>query len=159
MSAGIRALILRRLHEHPEEVESLTDGLPEELLKERPGEGRWSLHEITMHLVETQEIFSERIARMLVEDRPVIVPFRPDAARRDGAYAARGFAEGMAALRRQRELLLTLLGSLTDEQWRREGKHPEMRHYSVERCMESFMRHEEHHLHTMFNIFFGSREE
>jgi uncharacterized damage-inducible protein DinB len=158
VSTGLRALILRRLSEHPGEIQSLTEGLPPDLLKERPGEGRWSLHEIAIHLVETQEVFSERIARMLVEDRPAITPFFPDEPRREGFYLTRDCTEGMTVLRRQRELLLTLLGSLTDDQWRREGQHPDIRHYSVERCMESFMRHEEHHLHTMFNLFFGIRE-
>jgi hypothetical protein len=158
MSAALRTLIIRRLREHLEELQSLTEGLTPELLKERPGDGRWSLHEIAMHIVETQDVFGERIARMLVEERPVITPFSPDAARREGSYGKRDFTEGMTSLGRQRHNLLTLLGSLRDEQWRLEGEHPEIRHYSVERCMESFMRHEEHHLYGMFNIFFGIRE-
>jgi uncharacterized damage-inducible protein DinB len=146
------------LSEHLGEIQSLTEGLTPELLKERPGEGRWSLHEITLHLCETQDIFTERVARMLIEGRPVITPYAPDDARREGAYLARDFQEAVTTLRRQRENLLTLLDSLTDEQWSREGEHPEIRHYSVERCMESFMRHEEHHLYGMFNILFGIRE-
>jgi hypothetical protein len=158
MSMEMRTLVVRRLREHLEELESLTQGLTPELLKERPGEGRWSLHEIVMHIVETQEVFSERIARILVEERPVIALYGPDAARREGAYLARNFSEGMATLRRQRDHLLTLLSSLTGTQWDLEGEHPEIRHYSVERCMESLMRHEEHHLYAMFNIFFGIRE-
>lgn len=111
-----------------------------------------------MHLAETQDVFGERVARILSEDRPVILPYEADGAAREGAYLHRDFREGMETLRRQRENLLTLLGSLTDAQWDLEGEHPEIRHYSIERCMESLMRHEEHHLYTMFNLFFGIRE-
>lgn len=158
MSLRNRSMIVRRLREHMEELAGLTEGLTPELLKERPGEGQWSLHEIAMHLAEVQDIFSERLARMLVEELPVIVPFEPDGDRREGAYLARSFPEGMKVFQGQRANLLTLLGSLTELQWNCEGRHPEIRHYTVEKCMESLMRHEEHHLYRMFNLFFGIRE-
>jgi hypothetical protein len=158
MGLRTKSMVLRRLREHLDELASLTEGLTPELLKERPGDGRWSLHELGMHLAEVQDVFSERVARMLVEERPEVVPFVPDAARREGSYLTRNFAEGMRRFRSQRETLLALLASLTDRQWDLEGDHPEIRHYTVERCMESLMRHEEHHLYTMFNVFFGIRE-
>jgi hypothetical protein len=154
----VHELIRRRLREHLQEIRGLTDGLPTAQLRKQPGEGRWSLHEIVMHLVETQDIFTERIARMLSDDLPQITPYTPDAARSGGSYLLLDFNDGMTGFTRQREHLLNLLGSLRKDQWDREGVHPEIRHYSVERCAEALMRHEEHHLYSMFNIFFGIPE-
>ena len=151
----IRRTILERLKVHPAEIHSLTDGLSEEQLKERPAERKWSLHELTMHLCETQDVFVERAARMLTEERPQIVPYEPDEARQNGLYFTENLTKRMREFEVQRATLISLLQTLTDAQWKREGSHPEMKHYTIEKAMESFMRHEEHHLHQMFNVFFG----
>jgi len=152
-----RKLIIRRLGEHAEEIESFTNGLTEGQLKERPAPGRWSLHEVAMHVVEVQDIFVERIARILVEDGPEIVPFEPDTARQEGLYLAEDLSRRMKEFYEQRKNLLGLAQTLTDEQWIREGNHPEVKHYTVEKCLEAMMRHEEHHLYQMFNLFFGTK--
>ncbi len=152
---NIRRSILDRLIAHPDEIRSLSDGLTEELLKERPAEGKWSLHELALHLCETQDVFVERVARMLTEERPQIVPFEPDEARQNGLYFTENFTKRMKEFTVQRTTLVSLLQTLTDAQWKLEGRHPQMKHYTIEKAMESFMRHEEHHLHQMFNVFFG----
>ena len=150
-----RKLILDRLAQHIEELRGFTRGLSEAQLRARPAPNKWSLHELTMHMVEVQDIFIERVARMLSEERPSITPFSPDAARKEGMYLSLTFRKRMEDFELQRRNLFTLVGNLNDAQWRREGAHPDIKHYTLEKCLESLMRHEEHHLHQMFNLFFG----
>jgi len=153
-----RTLIITRLAEHGEEVRSFTQGLSEQNLKERPSPDKWSLHELVLHLIETQDIFIQRLTRLLVEEKPDIEPFEPDRARREGLYLVEHLEGRLATFTEQRATLVKLLQTLADNQWLREGKHPDIRHYTVEKCMEGLMRHEEHHLYQMYNVFFRTQE-
>ncbi len=158
MASNNREMIIRRLGDHTQELSSLTDGLTGEQLKQRPASGKWSLHELAMHIAEVQDVFVERLARMLVDEKPAIVPFHPDKAREEGSYLEQNAPQRLKDFNAQRKILLGLLRTLTDSQWNLEARHPEILHYSVEKCMESMMRHEEHHLYQMFNIFFDAKD-
>jgi uncharacterized damage-inducible protein DinB len=153
-----RDLIIGRLAEHLDELEGFTQGLSEQQRRERPARGEWSLHEHAIHIMEMQEVCVGRLTHMLVEDEPELTPFVLDQARQDGLYLAEDLKKRMGVFREQRKTLAALLSSLEDAQWKREGKYPNTRHYTVERCMEGLMRHEEHHLYRMYCIFFGVNE-
>ncbi|HCV42828.1 MAG TPA: hypothetical protein DGH68_05050 [Bacteroidetes bacterium] len=150
---NIRKALIQRLKAHAEEICTFTVGVSEERRKERPAKGKWSLHELTMHLCEVQDVFLERIARMLTEDKPAIIPYSPDEARESGFHLTENFSKRLKEFEVQRTTLASLLETLTDEQWRLQGEHPEMKHYTIERAVEGLMRHEEHHLYGMFNLF------
>lgn len=152
-----RTLIIRRLRDHLDEIEGFVHGLTPQQLVEQPAPGHWSIHEIILHLAEMQAAFVDSIARMLVERKPVITP--PDCSTRDdGYYLQQSFAENYRGLKEQRLTLLYLLESLDEKQWELEGEFKGIRHYSVEKCMESLMRYEEKQLYNLFNVFFGIKE-
>lgn len=152
-------MIIDRLRAHLDEIHRLTDGLTEVQLKERPSDGKWSLHELAMHLCEVQDVFIERLARMMTEENPQLSLYEPDDARRNGLYFAEHFGNRLKEFDVQRSTLASLLQTLTKEQWALEGVHPEVKHYTIQRSMESLMRHEEHHLYQMYNIVLGIREQ
>lgn len=151
-----RALIIRRLREHLGELESFTRGLTVEQLQKRPRPTQRSLYEIALHLARTQDIYLDRIALMLTEKNPTIDGVSGDGERDDDEgkppVTVRSYVE-------QRKTLVALLGSLEDRQWKMEGKHQQVRHYTVEKCMEELMRHEECELFEMFKVFFGFEED
>jgi uncharacterized damage-inducible protein DinB len=153
-----RNLIITRLAEHVDELRSFTQGLTEQQLKERPAKEQWSLHELVMHLIEMQDVFIQRLTKLLVEEKPTIEPFEPDDARKRGLFLMESLEGRLATFLDQRATLVKLLQTLSEQQWQLEGVHPEIRHYTVEKCMESLMRHEEHHLYQMFNVFFRTEE-
>jgi len=153
-----RVLVVSRLVQHVEELHGFLDGLSDDQLRERPSPNAWSLHELAMHLCEVQDVFIERVARILVEEEPAIAPFEPDQARQDGLYFTENFKKRLAEFEAQRQTFVSLLQSLSDKQWKQEGVHPQMMHYTIEKCTEALMRHEEHHLYQMYNIFFGVKE-
>jgi hypothetical protein len=154
---NIRQTIIERLKQHVEEIHSFTNGLSSDQLKARPADDKWSLHELVLHLCEVQDVFIERLVRMLTEEGPQITPYEPDAMRRNGIYLTQNFTQRLVEFEKQRGTLTALLQSLTDDQWKLQGKHPQMKLYTIERSMEDLMRHEEHHLHQMYTVFFGIR--
>jgi len=147
--------IVERLKSHPEEMRRLTNGLTDNQRKQRPAEGRWSLHELAMHLCDVQDVFIERVARMLTEDKPDISPYKPSVAQEEGSHLKENFDQRLKEFVLQRTTLVALLETFTDEQWQLEARHPEIKSYTIAKAMEGFMRHEEHHLNQMFNIFYG----
>ena len=151
-------LIVNRLVQHVEELHGFTDGLTDAQLKQRPAPEKWSLHELAMHLCETQDVFIERVARILVEDKPAIELYEPDKARQEGLYFTENLKQRISEFEMQRETFVSLLQTLSDKQWKQEGVHPEVNHYTVEKCTEALMRHEEHHLYQMYTVFFGAHE-
>ncbi|MGA9117145.1 MAG: DinB family protein [Bacteroidota bacterium] len=150
-----RERIIGRLSDHAAELEGLTQGLSPALLRERTVEGRWSLHEYVVRLSILQDFYIERIARILVEKEPSLG--EPPHESGDG-YLVCDFQSHFVSFREQRKTLVTLLRSLEAKQWDREGSHPNLRHYTVELCMESLMRREEEILYQMFMVLFGMKE-
>jgi uncharacterized damage-inducible protein DinB len=147
--------IVERLKSHPEEMRSLINGLTDNQRQQRPAKERWSLHELTMHLCDVQDAFIERVARMLTEDKPDISPYKPSEEQERGSHLKENFDKRLREFVLQRTTLIGLLDTLTDEQWQLEARHPEFKSYTIATAMEGLMRHEEHHLDQMFNIFYG----
>jgi len=147
-----------RLSDHLDELKSFVDDLPQEQLWERPAADRWSMGEIVVHLIEKQDNHIEWITRMIVEDNPKLDEVQPD------QHAANPVESELLRHRLkdfcdQRITLISLLNALDDVQWHREAIHPSIKHFSVEKCMEGLMRHEEYHLYDVFKIFFDVNGE
>ena len=48
-------------------------GLSAEQLKERPGPGAWSIHELIIHLADSDAIAIDRMKRVIVEENPQLL--------------------------------------------------------------------------------------
>ncbi|MBM4410818.1 MAG: hypothetical protein FJ037_05790 [Chloroflexi bacterium] len=96
----------------------------------RPGE--WPARTVAAHLRDDEfMVMRLRLERMLVEDAPTLVPFD------EGAWAVSrwrgrdGVGDLLADLRMQRAASLHILTRLTEEQWRRLGKQPEIGTFDI----------------------------
>ncbi len=157
-SKANRLLLINRLTEQATEVDGFITGLTEEQLKERPEPDGWSLHELVVHLAMRQDLFVDRVARMLVEEMPELHSLDEDTIIQRDRLLEELVQHRFRGYQEQRKNLLGLLSSLDEQRWRAEAIHPTVKHYSVEKCVESFMRFEASVLREMFQIFFGVRE-
>jgi hypothetical protein len=151
----IRLLTVTRLNDHLDEIWSFIDGLSDDQLRNRPSSGSWSMWEIIRHLFEVQETHVVLLTQMLVEERPDAGPMCLDNHAGD-RHLGGDLRTGMKEFERQRHNLVSLLGALTAQHWQREANHPSVMHFTVEKCMEGLMRHEEYHLYELYRIFFGA---
>jgi len=151
----LKTLITSRLNDHLEEVRSFVDGLTEEQLADQPTNGNGSLSDIVFHLAVTQESYLRIVSRILTEDLPQVTP-PPlyDPTKQEGP----GLIQRLGEFGQRRRDLVSLLNALSDHHWKREGKHPVIFHYTLEKCMEEMMRHEESHLFEMYELFFGTAD-
>jgi hypothetical protein len=150
----IKNIIIGRLHDHADELESFVDGLtPDELASRSNGEGH-SISDLVLHLVDLQGIAIGWLARMLIEDRPMLEDSSGGCRQRHDIGP--NLHAKLKEYREHRKHLIALLNALNDHQWKKEGIHPHIRHFTIEKCMEGLMRHEEHHLFQIYNLFFGA---
>ena len=54
-------------------LETLLGDLPGELLHWKPAPDRWSISEVLAHLAALEQVYAERMLRMVAEDSPALV--------------------------------------------------------------------------------------
>jgi hypothetical protein len=99
----------------------LKDEDPDVMLRTRPEPGVWSALEYAAHTRDAFTFYSERIARVLTEDRPQLTPFDVDAAAEERGYNdedPEAVSVGLAAVARE---LADRLDGLDPAQWDRIG--------------------------------------
>lgn len=127
-------------------------GVPTEKILEAPASGKWSAHENLAHLGRYHEIFLERVTRILNEDRPLFGRYRAEEDPQWNSWRERSYEEVAAELSSRREMLITKLKSLTDEDYERVGTHSKFGEMSLALWLEFFLVHEGYHLYTVLTL-------
>ncbi len=125
---------------------SAIEGLSEEQLRHVPAPGEWSIHEVLVHLPDSEVFAYERVRRILAEEQPTLHAFSEEtwAARLDyRAQNARIALDVFRALRRSNGALFRVLAA---EQWERTGNHTERGSMSLYDVFMTFLRHGQAHL-------------
>ncbi len=116
-SLGVDPSALALLSATPASLRALLSEHPSSLLNEPNSEG-WSLKDIVAHLHDVERVIvTDRIGRMLTEDRPFIRSIDPPARLIAGGYAARDLGELLDDLERERREHAPWLAKLTVRNW------------------------------------------
>ena len=92
-----------------------------ELLRARPEAAVWSALEYAAHTRDAVELYDQRIARVLTEDRPRLAPFDPDAACEERRYSEEVPGEVLAGFERVAAAAADRLEALDPRGWERVG--------------------------------------
>src|SRR4030042_2424541 len=120
-----RQEIVDTLRALPDQIQTRVRGLDEEARRRRPAPDQWSVKEVCAHLRDSLEIDGERIRRMLEEDEPLIPGYDQEALAREGDYQNASMPLVLTALRAFSGGNAYVLEGLSEEQWRRGGRHEE----------------------------------
>ncbi len=125
---------------------SAIEGLGEEQLRHAPAPGEWSIHEVLVHLPDSEIFAYERVRRILAEEQPTLDAFSEEiwAARLD--YPAQNVRIALDVFRALRRSNAALFRMLTAEQWERTGNHTERGSMSLYDVFMIFLRHGQAHL-------------
>ena len=137
---------MRVLSETSGRLQQIASALGEKL--NRPyAPGKWSLHQIIVHLADCELTFAFRYRQALAEDNHVIQPFDQDKwAKSSAAYGTEQALSTFAALRQWN---LALLRSLTPEQLARPLSHPERGSMILKTIIETSAGHDINHLRQL----------
>ena len=128
-----------------DEVRRALADFPGDRLTARPLPGKWSAREIVHHLADSEMRAAIRLRQLLTEDRPVIQSYDQDAYAARLDYNARDMAPALEAFRASRATTAQLLARMTDEDWAREGTHPEHPRYTADKWLEVYAAHAHDH--------------
>jgi hypothetical protein len=127
------------------EVQKSLEGFPENHLTSHPIEGKWSACEIVQHLADSEMTSAIRIRKLLAQERPAIEGYDQEAFATRLRYNERDIAPALDALRGARSSTTQLLRIMTDEEWQREGSHPEHPTYTAEVWLRIYADHAHSH--------------
>ncbi|HXJ83785.1 MAG TPA: DinB family protein [Candidatus Methylomirabilis sp.] len=160
---------LRRLATTCEEISAAFAGKDDEVIGRRPESRSWSAREIVCHLRDAEELFLIRFQTILAIDDPKILTFAatPDVLAEWGIaegvghpldparwaeerqYARCDWRLALAAFRRRRTEVLTLLDALSPDQWQRGGIHLLRGRLTMGEWVASLAAHDDNHLDQM----------
>jgi hypothetical protein len=121
-------------------------GLSQDELFWQPPDGSWTLHQIAIHMMDSDLIASDRMKRVACMDLPLLI-----------GYDETGFSQlpGVSSIPaflaldvfcKNRQMTATILRSLPDQAFTRCGIHNESGKVSLGYLVESYVKHLEHHL-------------
>ncbi|HEX5165236.1 MAG TPA: DinB family protein [Thermomicrobiales bacterium] len=123
--------LLDNLREYPDRLRDLTAGVDDDELSRAAAGGGWGPVEIFCHLRDIEELFVERVGRILNEDDPFLAvvdeslwPIERDYAAQNARVALEQFAENRSQFTR-------LLSRLDAPDWHRRGHHAELGEQTV----------------------------
>ncbi len=143
MDAEVRARLIKQYRDGHRAVMEAIDGIkPDELDKSDSGE--WTPRQIAHHLADSEMMSAIRIRRLLAENEPVIHGY-DEAAFARKLTSDRPIEPSLEAMRWARETCAQLLERMTEDEWRKVGRHTESGPYSAEDWLTIYAAHGHDH--------------
>jgi hypothetical protein len=145
MTREEREALVAQYARGPERLRAALARVPEQALQWRPGEGKWSAHEVVVHCADSETNAALRIRYLLAEPQPLIVGYDQEAWARLFDYHAQPLEDALAATTLARARTVPLLRGLGDSDWAKEGRHTESGRYTAEDWLRIYAAHLEGH--------------
>jgi uncharacterized protein YukE len=139
---------IQMLEQTPGFIESLIATSDTLILNTKPDADSWSLQEILSHLRACADVWGNSIERMLKEDSPTLRYVSPRSVMKKPKYALPSFDESFKEFKDQRARLLSVLKSLANKAWQRQGTFTGTtrgKHQTVYSYAKRIAEHEHHH--------------
>lgn len=127
-------------------IERLLKGVPAAKLRKRPAADKWSVADIITHLADNEIICGTRFRMILGAPGTAIPAYDQNSWVTSSHYEKRDARKSLEQFRAVREANLVLLKTLTREQWKHHGVHPERGVETIERIVTLVAGHDVNHL-------------
>ena len=145
MTPEDRKQLIERYEAGYREVVNSLEGFHADQLTAHPLDGKWSACEIVQHLADSEMNSAIRLRRLLAEDRTVIHAYDEADYAIKLRYNEREIGPALEALRSARTTTAQLLSLMSEEDWKREGWHPESGFYTPELWLKIYAAHAHNH--------------
>jgi hypothetical protein len=149
IDSELRDELLDRLRATPARMRTMVDGMNDATLRRAGPDGGWGAVEIFCHLRDWDEIYTERIERLLDEDEPTIPavddtlwPIEREYHNQNPRKALDEFAAG-------RTRLVEILNTLRAGEWLRGGHHPYYGRQTIAWYAEHCADHDQEHIEQL----------
>jgi DinB superfamily len=116
--------VLTVLASTPEKIRREVAAMTPREIRTRPAANKWSVQEILAHLADVEELgMRARVAAMVEEDQPVLLPFDQEKRAVELHYDRRDYRRSLEGFARQRRANVRWLRTLKPAQLKRIGRH------------------------------------
>lgn len=136
----------------PSLVISALAGLSESQMHAVPAPGEWSIHEVVIHLGDSETFGFERLRKTIAEEKPALQVYDEDAWARNLSYQRQERHLALALFSAQRRSTAALLHMLPSEAWKRTAIHPERGEISLYDIFTIYLEHGKIHLAQIEHI-------
>jgi uncharacterized damage-inducible protein DinB len=139
--------IISALEAFPDELARVIDGADEPDALVRPAsDGGWGVVEILPHLRDWEEIYFERITKLLEEDQPYLPGYDDALWSIERDYRGQDPVETFESLRELRDRTVEVLRSLPESAWARHGEHGYFGDVTLHWLANHVVEHDQEHL-------------
>ena len=129
-----------------EKLRQAIAGMSDQDLRAKPIPGKWSTHEVVIHLADAEAAFADRIRRVLAHDNPPLLGWDENKFFARLNYGAQSAVDGVQLIDLTRRQLSRVLRTLTDADFDRAGEHNERGRQTVQDLLKTAVGHLDHHL-------------
>ncbi len=141
------------LEKTPGLLETLLGDVPGELAQWKPAPDRWSISEVLAHLADLEQLYSERVRCMLVEDTPALRSYDQNVASAAGVYSGGTASEHLASFTALRLATVSLLQGAGSSAGERTGKHAELGIVTLSQMINELASHDLGHLRQIAELY------
>jgi len=121
-------------------------GLQREDLLAFPVAGTWSIQQIVLHLADTEGVLTDRMKRIIAEERPTLLSFDETRWTSHLHYHDQSAEDAAALLELMRRQMARVLRALPDDAFDRQGIHNEAGPQRLGEIVRKAASHLDHHL-------------
>ncbi|MCL5288507.1 MAG: DinB family protein [Acidobacteria bacterium] len=122
---------------------------PREMWQWKPARNRWSIHEILVHLADSESNAYLRARRFLAEPGQPVMAYDQDLWAEKLDYHSQNPDDAVALVQLVRKMTHAIIRDLPDGVWARTALHPEHANYTFDRWLEIYSRHIHGHIEQM----------
>ncbi len=137
----------------PQLLETLLADLPGELLRWKPKPDRWSVSEVLSHLAALEQVYGERVLRMMAEDSPPLARYDLEGAKARDEYSRGSAGENLAHFTRTRRSTLAMLTGLPASAGARTAVHSELGTITLAHLLNEWASHDLGHLRQIEELY------
>lgn len=141
--------ILKGLELSPAILRGLLAQIPEENLKVRRKEMRWSIHEHACHIIDVQPMILKRFKTFREESRPVFRPYLPGTTDFDDHLMHLDIEDMLLKFDEYRKELLEMIAKFDPYQMKKKGYHLEYREFTPHIFLRHVLMHDHHHMYQI----------
>jgi len=134
----------------------LSSGLrrfPKKMWLYKPAPDRWSIHEIILHLADSEATAYIRCRGFIAQPGRQVLDIDPARWAGSLGYYYQSSHEALEIIPRLRRMTCRLLANLSSAVWAAEVQHPKLGPMTLERWVSLQERHIPHHLHQMLHNY------
>lgn len=144
--------LLQEYEDGPDLITKAISGIPKEIMEADPGPDHWSIHEILVHLCDSEIVGSDRIRRALGEDNATVQVYDEEEWGRRLDYSERDPELAWAVVVALRKVNVEMLANIRRKDWARVAIHSERGPLTVADYVQTYIGHIQFHVDQINKI-------